>query len=190
LQRVIPGVYDVDISRRLPAKFLVNHARTGSTTKTADEQTSFSAGFPSFRVRRIMTKKQVALLSTVAAAPAWALVAFLGLGLTHMISDGSRVSIVMWVVWLLTMLSSLTMGCLPVFIMLWMKEPAMAGVAAGASAPAAAPGVAPDEDEAIEEDSEESFEDDESEPSGEKLFEDDALDDDFEDFEDFEDNKK
>jgi len=136
-----------------------------------------------------MTKKQVALLSTVAAAPAWALVAFLGLGLTHMISDGSRVSIVMWVVWLLTMLSSLTMGFLPVAIMLWLKEPATAGAAAGAVAPSVAPGVAEDDEESLEEDSEESF-DEEEEASGEKLFEEDALDDDFEDFEDFEDNKK
>jgi hypothetical protein len=137
-----------------------------------------------------MTKKQVALLSTVAAAPAWALVAFLGLGLTHMISDGSRVSIVMWVVWLLTMLSSLTMGFLPVAIMLWLKEPATAGAAAGGAAPAVAPGVTEDDEETHEEDGEESFEDEEVEAGGEKLFEDDALDDDFEDFEDFEDNKK
>jgi hypothetical protein len=141
-------------------------------------------------MRRIMTKKQVALLSTVAAAPAWVLVAFLGLGLTHMISDGSRVSIVMWVVWLLTMLASLTMGCLPVFIMLWMKEPALAGAAAGGAAPAAAPGVAADDEESAEDDSVEESDEDESEADGEKLFENDALDDDFEDFEDFEDNKK
>lgn len=132
-------------------------------------------------VSRTMTKKQVALLSLVAAIPAGALIFFLIMGLLDMISDGSTVSAVLWGVWGLTMGGSLVMGLMPVGIMLYMKDAATA-VAPQNQRTNEAP-VADDEDEAADDD-EESSEDSED-SGGEKLFDEGDMDDDFEEFEDF-----
>lgn len=143
-----------------------------------------------------MNKKQVFAVSLVAAIPAIGLAVFLGIGLTHMISDGANVSVLLWIVWGLSMLGALAIGFLPIAILVFkglLPEPgmAMAGAgAAGVGAAAASTRTAPAgddvEDEEEFEDSDEESEYEDSEDEGESLFEDGVDDDDFEDeFEDF-----
>ena len=143
-----------------------------------------------------MNKKQVFAVSLVAAIPAIALAVFLGIGLTHMISDGANVSVLLWIVWGLSMLGALAIGFLPFAILIFkglLPEPglAIAGAGAvGAGAAATSPRTAPVgddvEDDEEYEDSDEESEYEDSEDEGESLFEDGVEDDDFDDeFEDF-----
>jgi hypothetical protein len=132
-----------------------------------------------------MNKKQVIAVSTVAAIPALGLLVFLVLGLLQgMLADGARVSIVLWIVWVLASLSSILVAFLPFAIMFFpglMPEPAAAGVVdSSASAGTSAPGRKPstDDDEAAEEELEDAGA---SDDEGEKLFEDDAMDQEFDD---------
>jgi hypothetical protein len=144
-----------------------------------------------------MNKKQLIAVSFVAAIPAAALLAFLVLGLLQgMLSDGARVSVVLWIVWVLAALASLSMAFLPFGIMFFpglMPDPALAA-AAGASGFAAAPGKKssqPAEADEFEEGEGEFAEDtDGVEDDGEQLFDDDAMEDNYDDeYEDFEDRK-
>lgn len=141
-----------------------------------------------------MNKKQVFAVSLVAAIPAIGLAVFLGIGLTHMISDGANVSVLLWIVWALAMLGALVIGFLPFAILVFkglLPEPGMAGAGAAGAAglgAAAASRTAPvgddvDEEEEYEE-SDDDAEYDDAEDEGESLFE-DGVDEDFDD--DFED---
>jgi hypothetical protein len=150
-----------------------------------------------------MNKKQVIAVSTVAAIPAMGLLVFLVLGLLQgMLADGARVSVVLWIVWVLAALSSILVAFLPFAIMFFpglMPEPATAGVL---NSPAETAKPAPgrkssaadeDADDALDEDVEDAVDDaGDDEAEGEQLFEDDALDQDFDDeFGDsFDDDKK
>ena len=146
---------------------------------------------------RFMNKKQLIAVSFVAAIPAAALLAFLVLGLLQgMLSDGARVSVVLWVVWVLAALGSLSMAFLPFAIMFFpglMPDPALAA-AAGASGLAAAPGTKPSQpieaDEFEEGEGEFAEDTDGVEDEGEQLFDDDAMEDSYDDeYEDFENRK-
>jgi hypothetical protein len=146
-----------------------------------------------------MNKKQVIAVSTVAAIPAMGLLVFLVLGLLQgMLSDGARVSVVLWIVWVLAALSSILVAFLPFAIMFFpglMPEHAAAGVRDSvAGETTAAPGRKPiADDEDADEAADEEFDDaGDGEDEGEQLFEDDALDQDFDDeFGDsFDDDKK
>lgn len=150
---------------------------------------------------RTMNKKQVFAVSLVAAIPAIGLAVFLGIGLTHMISDGANVSVLLWIVWALAMLGAVVIGLLPFAILVFkglLPEPGMAMAGAGAAGAAglgaaAAPRKAPagddvDEEEEYEE-SDDDAEYDDAEDEGESLFE-DGVDEDFDDeFEDFDSRK-
>lgn len=147
---------------------------------------------------RTMNKKQVFAVSLVAAIPAIGLAVFLGIGLTHMISDGAKVSVLLWIVWGLAMLGALIIGFLPFAILMFkglLPEPGLAmagaGVAAagGAAAASRTAPVGDDVDEDYADDAESGYddadEDEYAEDEGESLFEDgveDDFDDDFEDF--------
>ena len=144
-----------------------------------------------------MNKKQFIAVSFVAAIPAAALLAFLVLGLLQgMLSDGARVSVVLWIVWVLAALGSLSMAFLPFGIMFFpglMPDPTLAA-AAGASGFAAAPGnksSQPVEGDEVEEGESDFAEDtDGVEDNGEQLFDEDSMEDSYEDeYEDFEDRK-
>lgn len=151
-----------------------------------------------------MNKKQVFAVSLVAAIPAIGLAVSLGIGLTHMISDGANVSVMLWVVWGLAMLGALVIGFLPFAILMFkglLPEPGMAvaGIGAGAGV-AAAGGAAASRMAPVGDDVEEEYEDDEesgfddadeeyAEDEGESLFEDGADDDFDDDFEDFDSRK-
>jgi len=146
-----------------------------------------------------MNKKQVIAVSTVAAVPAMGLLVFLVLGLLQgMLADGARVSVVLWIVWVLAALSSILVAFLPFAIMFFpglMPEPSAAGISDSSNdAATSAPGRKPASDDGeAEEPLEDEFDDaEESEDEGEQLFEDDALDQDFDDeFGDsFDDDKK
>ena len=146
---------------------------------------------------RFMNKKQFIAVSFVAAVPAAALLAFLVLGLLQgMLSDGATVSVVLWIVWVLAALGALSIAFLPFAIMFFpglMPDPALAGAAAAAGI-AAAPGkksAEPAEADEFDEGEEEFSEDTEAaEDEGEQLFDDDAMEDNFEDeYEDFDDSK-
>lgn len=144
-----------------------------------------------------MNKKQLIAVSFVAALPAAALLAFLVLGLLQgMLSDGAKVSVTLWIVWVVAAVGSLSMAFLPFAIMFFpglMPDPALAAAAA-ATGFAAAPGnksAQPAEADDYEEGENEFAEDtDEAEADGEQLFDDDALEDSYEDEdEDFENRK-
>ncbi|MFN9717900.1 MAG: hypothetical protein ACK58L_04345 [Planctomycetota bacterium] len=146
-----------------------------------------------------MNKKQVFAVSLVAAIPAIGLAVFLGIGLTHMISDGANVSVPLWIVWGLAMLGALIIGFLPLAILIFkglLPEPGIAMAAAGAvgaisgtTAASRATRAGNDTDEEFLEgddsDYAESDEEDDASDDGESLFEDgveDDFDDDFEGF--------
>ena len=149
-----------------------------------------------------MNKKQVFAVSLVAAIPAIGLAVFLGIGLTHMISDGANVSVLLWIVWALAMLGAVVIGLLPFAILVFkglLPEPGMAMAGAGAAgaaglgAAAASRRTSPvgddvDEEEEYEE-SDDDAEYDDADEEGESLFE-DGVDEDFDDeFEDFDSRK-
>jgi hypothetical protein len=146
-----------------------------------------------------MSKKQLILVSIVAAVPGALLLVFLVLGLLQgMLSDTATVSVTLWIVWVLAALGSASAAFLPFAIMFFpglMPEPVAAGAGSQASGIAATPQrkTAPADDSEDEiEDGEEEFQDDtdfaedEADDEGEQLFDDDALEDDFDD--DFDDN--
>jgi hypothetical protein len=150
-----------------------------------------------------MSKKQLILVSIVAAVPGALLLVFLVLGLLQgMLSDGATVSVTLWIVWVLAALGSASAAFLPFAIMFFpglMPEPsaAIAAAPAGIAAAPQRPTPSTDDDEDEFEDGEEEFEedadfeDDDAEDEGEQLFDDDALEDDFDDeFDDSFDKKR
>lgn len=146
-----------------------------------------------------MTKKQYVLASFLAAVPAYGLVAamlwsLLGAG---MLQDGARVSIVMWVIFILTFLGGLVIGILPFGVLIFpglMPMAAMAGAPSGTAAPASKAGgkskpVAEEQEDEAEESEEYSEEFSDDADSGEQMFDDEAMED-FDDFEEEDDSSK
>ncbi len=146
-----------------------------------------------------MSKKQLILVSSIAAIPGAILLAFLVMGLLQgMLSDTATVSVMLWIVWVLAALGSASVAFLPFAIMFFpglMPEPAAAGFVPAGDQAAGSRKSQPVDEEAGDEDQEE-YEDDAdseySEDEGEQLFEDDALGDDFDDeySDSFDDNTK
>ena len=143
-----------------------------------------------------MSKKQMILLSFIAAIPGAILLAFLVMGLLQgMLSDTATVKVTLWIVWVLAATGSAAVAFLPFALMFFpglMPVPAAAadasgGAGVGASASRkSAPSVDDEEGEDYEpNDGESEFNEDseysESGDDGEQLFDNDALDDDFDD---------
>jgi len=137
-----------------------------------------------------MSKKQLILVSSIAAIPGAILLVFLVMGLLQgMLSDTATVSVVLWIVWVLAALGSASVAFLPFAIMFFpglMPEPAAAGfIPADEPAAGSRKSQPVDEDDDAADDDQEEYEDDadseDSEDDGEQLFEDDALGDDFDD---------
>lgn len=136
-----------------------------------------------------MNKKPMIFLSTVAAIPGAILLVFLVMGLLQgILSDGSSVSVVLWIVWILAVLGSLTIAVLPILIHLLpglMPESVVAAAPIGSSMvgmPGTGMGNAPaDSEEMSEDEGFASSDTDETGDDGEQIFDDGALEDDFED---------
>ena len=136
-----------------------------------------------------MNKKPMIFLSTVAAIPGAALLTLLIMGLVQgILSDGSDVSVVLWIVWTLAVLGSIAIAALPILIHLLpglMPESVVATAPIGSSMigiPGMGPGSSASSDEMDSED--EGFassESSETDDSGEQIFDDGALDEDFDD---------
>lgn len=135
-----------------------------------------------------MSKRPMILLSLVGAIPALGLHLLLWIGLLQgMLSDGSSVSIALWVVFALAFLGSLLIAALPVLMILLpglLPQPAAAAPAdLGQSYNSLATGGKGSSQAATAGDSAvESFE---SADDGEQMFDDDALDDFEDEAEDF-----
>lgn len=136
-----------------------------------------------------MNKKQVIIVSSIAAVPAAALLFVLGLGLLQgMLSDGASVSILLWIIWVVAVLGCVAVAFLPFAIAFYpglLPAPAVVGAAAGDSSIADSSFGIPQrqsvDSDALDEGEEEFDEDTADSDSGEQLFEDGALDDDFDD---------
>ncbi len=144
-----------------------------------------------------MSKKQMILLSFIAAIPGAILLAFLVMGLLQgMLSDTATVKVTLWIVWVLAATGSAAVAFLPFALMFFpglMPVPvAAADVSGGAGIGASASrksATSVDDEEGEEDyepdDGESEFNEDseysESGDDGEQLFDNDALDDDFDD---------
>lgn len=134
-----------------------------------------------------MNKKQMIFVSAVAAIPAAGLLVMLILALLQgMLEDGATVSLVLWIVWALAVLACLVIAFIPFAIAFYpglLPEPVAAGV--GDSSIADSSSAIPkrrtspvDDNEEGEQEFDEATADADD---GEQLFEDGALDDDFDD---------
>lgn len=129
-----------------------------------------------------MSKKQLLFLSLVAAIPATGLLVLMLFSLRHLLSDQSSASAVLWVIYVVCLLGSAFFASLPLW--LWLYYPAagfgVAGVPIdGAQASGEQSRVSDDEGAAEEEFTDDQ---DDAEDDGEKLFDEDAMDDDFDEF--------
>ncbi len=146
----------------------------------------------------LMNKKQLIAVSTVAAIPGAALLVFLVLGLLQgMLSDTATVSVTLWIIWVFAAVGSLVVSFLPFAIMFFpglMPDPAMADTGNSGTdvAPSPSRKSSDNEEEEDEHVDDEEFDDDDAVDDGEQLFEDDALEDDFDDEygDSFEDDRK
>lgn len=147
-----------------------------------------------------MSKKQLILVSSIAAIPGAILLVFLVMGLLQgMLSDTANVSVMLWIVWVLAALASASVAFLPFAIMFFpglMPEPAAAGFNPSDEPAAGSRRSQPVDEDGAADDDQDEYEDDvdseDSEDDGEQLFEDDALGDDFDDeySDSFDDDKK
>ncbi len=147
-----------------------------------------------------MSKKQLILVSSIAAIPGAILLVFLVMGLLQgMLSDTANVSVMLWIVWVLAALASASVAFLPFAIMFFpglMPEPAAAGFIPSDEPAAGSRRSQPVDEDGAADDDQDEYEDDvdseDSEDDGEQLFEDDALGDDFDDeySDSFDDDKK
>ena len=133
-----------------------------------------------------MSKKQLVILALVASVPAAALLIKMLFSLLHLLSDQSSASVVLWLVYVICLLGSAFIAFLP--MLLWLYYPAAGFESAAAVNPAkeygtdfneSASGTAEDDD--VYED-EASGDDDIINDEGEALFDDDAMDEDFDEF--------
>lgn len=138
-----------------------------------------------------MSKKQVLMVSLVAALPAAFLLYVL---IMAAVNHGNGVFAgLMWLFWGLVLLGGGFLAVFPLLIGLFYPAsgfgaPVLAGAAGAGLLPAQEGLAGADEDEEYADDDEEYS--DEAADDGEQLFEEDALEDDFEDFEgDFEDER-
>ena len=145
-----------------------------------------------------MSKKQLLILALVASIPAAGLLLKMLLSLLHLLSDQSSASVVLWLVYVVCLLGSAFIAFLP--LLLWLYYPAEGFAAAGGTGNAlqnSATGIdqmAPQggEDEDVYEDDGSSDEDGATD-DGEALFDEDAMDEDFDELEggfDIEDDDK
>ena len=134
-----------------------------------------------------MSKKQLLFLSLVAAIPATGLLVLMLFSLRHLLSDQSSASAVLWVIYVVCLLGSAFFASLPLWLWLYYPaagfEGAVASAGRGQDARPEFGGKSPafKGDDAAEE---EEFSDDEDagEDDGEKLFDDDAMDEDLDEF--------
>lgn len=143
-----------------------------------------------------MSKKQLLFLALVAAIPATGLLVLMLFSLRHLLSDQSSVSAVLWVVYVVCLLGSSFFATLPLWLWLYYPaagfEGAVATVGATKSSESASGGKAASgrvDDDASDED--EHADDYDAGDDGEKLFDDDAMDEDFDEFDGgFDDDEK
>jgi hypothetical protein len=136
---------------------------------------------------RDMSKKQLLILALVASVPAAGLMVKLLLSLLHLLSDQSSASFVLWVVYVVCLLGSAFIAFLPLLLWLYYPAEGFAGSSAAVSAvqdSEAAFGEAPPivGDDEVAADEEEFVEDDDSQHEGEALFDEDAMEEDFDEF--------
>jgi hypothetical protein len=133
-----------------------------------------------------MSKKQLVILALVASVPAAMLLIKMLLSLLHLLSDQSSASVVLWLVYVICLLGSAFIAFLP--MLLWLYYPAAGFETAAAVNPAAEfgsnfneSGSDTAEDEDVYEEAP-SGDDDVTNDEGEALFDDDAMDEDFDEF--------
>jgi|GEM_PF-1928369 len=144
-----------------------------------------------------MSKKQLLFLAFVAAIPATGLLVMMLFSLRHLLSDQSSVSAVLWVIYVVCLLGSSFFATLPLW--LWLYYPAAGFEGAGATIGAAQDSATAFGEKAangrddVDASDEKEYADDEDagEDDGEKLFDEDAMDEDFDEFDGgFDDDEK
>ena len=134
-----------------------------------------------------MSKKQLLVLTLVASIPAAGLLLKMLFSLLHLLSDQSNATVLLWIIYVVCLLGSAFIAFLP--LLLWLYYPA-AGFTNSASANVVAQGsgtdfgvkaaaVGDDEDASEEE---EFLDDHAVEDDGEALFDEDAMEEDFDEF--------
>jgi hypothetical protein len=133
-----------------------------------------------------MSKKQLLSLSLVAALPATGLLVLMLFSLRHLLSDQSSASAVLWVIYVVCLLGSAFFATLPLWLWLYYPAAGFEGAVAsagrgqdlrpefGGKSPAFKDDAADEEESAEDEDA--------AEDDGDKLFDDDAMDEDLDEF--------
>jgi len=144
-----------------------------------------------------MSKKQLLVLALVAAIPATGLLVKMLFSLLHLLSDQSSAGAMLWIIYVVCLLGSAFFSTLPLWLWLYYPAAGFEGAGARVGAPQdsgtgfgeeAANGS---DDEIASEEDEFGTDEDAGEDDGEKLFDDDAIDEDLDEFDGgFDDDKK
>ena len=142
-----------------------------------------------------MSKKQLLVLTLVVAIPATGLLVMMLLSLRHLLADQSSAGAVLWVVYVVCLLGSSFFATLPLWLWLYYPAAGFEGAAIGATQDSgtAFGGRTGNGGEDQDASDEEEFADDQDagEDEGEKLFDEDAMEEDFDEFDGgFDDDKK
>lgn len=145
-----------------------------------------------------MSKKQLLVLSIfVAAIPATGLLVKMLFSLLHLLSDQSSAGAMLWIIYVVCLLGSGFFASLPLWLWLYYPAAGFEGAGSGMSglqdSGTAFGGNAShgEDDEDASEEQEFANDDDAGEDDGEKLFDADAMDEDFDEFDGgFDDDKK